>query len=114
MCIRDRTAGARGSRDLGKLEALGVNTDMVVAWTGTRAPDKAAWERNAREGVESAFGTLGRQSERLDTEYWADGDPSEYRDIVRDGLVLLATDEPYRVAEALTEDDRALNACAAD
>ena len=106
------TASARGSRDLGKLEALGVNTDMVVAWTGTRSPDKAAWDRNAREGVESAFGTLGRKSERLDTEYWADGDPSEYRDMIRDGLVMLATDEPYRLADALSEDDRAINACA--
>ena len=106
------TASARGSRDLGKLEALGVNTDMVVAWTGTRSPDKGAWDRNAREGVESAFGTLGRKSERLDTEYWADGDPSEYRDMIRDGLVMLATDEPYRLADALSEDDRAINACA--
>ncbi len=106
------TASARGSRDLGKLEALGVNTDMVVAWTGTRSPDKGAWDRNAREGVESAFGTLGRESERLDTEYWADGDPSEYRDMIRDGLVMLATDEPYRLADALSEDDRAINACA--
>lgn len=106
------TAGARGSRDLGKLEDLGVDPTMVVAWTGTRSPDKAAWDRNAREGVESAFGTLGRESERLDTEYWADGDPSEYRAMVKDGLVLLATDTPYRVADALTEDDRALNACA--
>ena len=105
------TAGARGGRDLAKLEALGVNSEMVVAWTGTRSPDKGAWQRNAREGVESAFGTLGRKSERLDTEYWADGDPSEYRKMIRDGLVMLATDEPYRLADAIVEDDRALNAC---
>ena len=106
------TASVRGSRDLGKLEDLGVTPKMVVGWTGTREPDPAAWARNAAEGVESAFGTLGRRGERLDDEYWADGNPSEYRDMVRDGLVLLATDEPYRVAAALTEDDRALNACA--
>jgi len=105
------TAGARGSRDLGKLENLGVDTAKVVAWTGTQRPDAAAWDRNAREGVESAFGTLGRRSERLDTQYWADGDPSEYRDMIADGLVLIATDEPYRLAEAITEDERALNAC---
>lgn len=105
------TAGARGGRDMEKLARLGVDPKMVVAWTGTRAPDSLAWERLEREGVEAAFGTLGRRDERLDTKYWADGDPSEYRDMVRDGLVLLATDEPYRVADALTEDDRALNAC---
>jgi len=105
------TAGARGGRDMEKLARLGVNPEMVVAWTGTREPDSLAWERLEREGVEAAFGTLGRRAERLDTQYWADGDPSEYRDMVRDGLVLLATDEPYRVAEALSEDNRALNAC---
>lgn len=106
------TAGARGDRDLGKLEDMGVDPAKVVAWTGTRAPDPAAWTRLQREGVEPAFGTLGRKGERLDDEYWADGDASEYEDMVSDGLVLLATDEPYRVAEALSEDDRALNACA--
>jgi glycerophosphoryl diester phosphodiesterase len=105
------TAGARGNRDLSKLSRLGVDPAKVVAWTGTERPDSLAWERLIREGVEPAFGTLGRRSERLDTQYWADDDPSEYRDMVRDGLVLLATDEPYRVAEALTEDNRALNAC---
>jgi len=105
------TAGARGGRDMEKLARLGVDPKMVVAWTGTREPDSLAWERLEREGVEAAFGTLGRRAERLDTKYWADGNPSEYRDMVKDGLVLLATDEPYRVAEALTEDDRALNAC---
>jgi len=106
------TASARGSRDLGKLEDLGVDLAKVVAWTGTRSPDKPAWDRLAREEVEAAFGTLGRRGERLDDEYWADGDGSEYRTMVRNGLVLLATDAPYRVADALREDDRALNACA--
>ena len=106
------TASARGSRDLGKLENLGVDPDRLVAWTGTRAPDKPAWDRLARENVEAAFGTLGRRGERLDDAYWADGDGSEYRAMVRNGLVLLATDTPYRVADTLSEDDRALNACA--
>lgn len=105
------TAGARGDRDLGKLESMGVDPRMVIAWTGTREPDAAAWARLQREGVEPAFGTLGRSGVRLDDQYWADGDASEYKTMVDDGLVLLATDEPYRVADALTEDDRALNAC---
>lgn len=106
------TAGARGDRDMAKLRRLGVDPQKVVAWTGTKSPDSLAWERLLREGVEPAFGTLGRRAERLDTEYWADGDPSEYRDMIDDGLVLLATDEPYRLAAALSEDDRGLNACA--
>ncbi len=106
------TASARGSRDIAELSALGVNPKHLIAWTGTRAPDAAAWARNAAESVESGFGTLGRPGERLDDTYLADGDLSEYRALVEDGLVLLATDAPYQVAEALIADDRALNACA--
>lgn len=105
------TAGARGSRDLKKLEDLGVDTRKVIAWTGTERPDPAAWDRNAAEEVESAFGTLGRRGERLDDQYWTDGNGEEYKALAKDGLVLLATDAPYRVADLLSEDDRALNAC---
>lgn len=106
------TASARGGRDIAKLEELGVDPTRLVAWTGTRSEDPAAWERLAIEGVEAAFGTLGRRGERLDDAYWSDENPSEYKDLVRNGVVLLATDEPLRVADALSEDDRALNACA--
>ncbi len=105
------TASARGGRDIAALEVAGVDPTRLVAWTGTREPDAAAWDRNAREGVESAFGTLGRRGERLDDVYIADGDLSEYQRLVEDGLVLLATDEPYLVAEALDADDRALEVC---
>ncbi|MEO0881753.1 MAG: glycerophosphodiester phosphodiesterase family protein [Pseudomonadota bacterium] len=106
------TAGARGGRDVAKLEALGVDREKLVAWTGTQNEDAAAWARLASENVEAAFGTLGRRGERLDDAYWADGDPSEYEDLVENGVVLLATDAPLRVADALSQDDRALNACA--
>lgn len=105
------TASARGARDIAALEALGADRTRLIAWTGTRSPDEAAWARNAREGVESAFGTLGRAGERLDERYLADGDLSEYSNLVEGGLVLLATDEPYTVAEALTQDDLARSAC---
>jgi glycerophosphoryl diester phosphodiesterase len=105
------TASARGSRDIARLEDRGVDRTRLVAWTGTGSPDAAAWARNTQQGVESAFGTLGRKGERLDDQYWADGDASEYQDLVDDGLVLLATDEPYRVAAALTSDDLAREKC---
>ena len=105
------TAGAKGSRDIGRLEERGVDRTRLVAWTGTNSPDYAAWARNIQEGVEPAFGTLGRKGERLDDQYWADGDASEYQDLVDNGLVLLATDEPYRVAAALKSDDLAREKC---
>ena len=105
------TATARGSRDIDKLISLGVTPENLVAWTGTRSADEAAWARNAKEGVESAFGTLGRPSERLDDVYWADGDGSEYQALADSGLTMLATDTPYRAADAMTADDVARESC---
>jgi len=106
------TASVRGDRDIGKLEALGVDRTRIIAWTGTREPDPPAFERLLKEGVEPAFGTLGRKGERLDDQYWEDGDGSEYQRLVDDGVVLIATDEPYRVADFLLADDEGWEACA--
>ena len=106
------TASARGGRDVEALETLGVDRARIIAWTGTREPDPPAFERLLTEGVEPAFGTLGRKGERLDDGYWADGDGSEYQRLVDDGVVLIATDEAQRVAEWLSADDEGWAACA--
>ncbi len=95
------------------LEAAGVNMDHVIAWTGTNYPNDRAWAALGRRGIESAFGTLGRAGERLDDEYIADGDLSEYQDLANGGVSLLASDEAYRVAAALQADDHAIKACGA-
>ncbi len=107
------TALARGDRDVAQLEERGVDRTRLIAWLGTREPDPPAFERLNQEGVEVAFGTLGRKGERLDDAYWADGEGSEYQRLVDDGVVLIATDEPYRVASYLTADDEGWAACAA-
>ena len=107
------TASARGGRDVERLEGLGVDRSRLIAWTGTREPDPPAFARLLDESVEPAFGTLGRKGERLDDQYWADDDGSEYQRLVDDGVVLIATDEPYKVAEWLTADDDGWAACAA-
>jgi glycerophosphoryl diester phosphodiesterase len=105
------TASVRGGRDISVLEARGVDSRRLIGWTGTDRPDAAAWDRNARNDVESAFGTLGRSGERLDDIYLADGDGSEFQDLAEDGLVMLATDRPLEAAEAMTADDVAIKAC---
>jgi glycerophosphoryl diester phosphodiesterase len=105
------TASAFGDRDVAKLEGRGVNAKRLIGWTGVDEPKPYAWERLARVGVEPAFGTLGRKGERLDDQYLADGDASEYDALARQGLVLLATDEPYRVADLIKADDVGRKAC---
>jgi len=105
------TAGVDSADHQKELEAAGVDFDNVVAWLGTRNPNPRAFAAIGSRGVETAFGTLGRPGERLDDEYIADGDASEYQDLVDGGLTLLATDEPYFVARELSADDRAVEAC---
>ncbi|MEM9740529.1 MAG: glycerophosphodiester phosphodiesterase family protein [Pseudomonadota bacterium] len=105
------TASARGDRDIGRLEELGVKRENLIAWTGTREPDTAAFQRLLAENVEPAFGTLGRPGERLDDAWLADGDVSEYIDIINAGVVLIASDRPFEVAPKIEADERALVAC---
>lgn len=101
------TAGVRSAEQRARLVVRGVDMTRVVAWMGTREPDLDAVAALATLGIESAVGTLGRPGGRLDDQYAADGDASEYRALVEGGVTLLATDLPYFVADELESDDRA-------
>ena len=105
------TAGVDSREHQEELEAAGVNFENVVAWLGIRDPNPRAFAAIGGRGVESAFGTLGRPGERLDDQYIADGDLSEFQDLVDGGLTLLATDEAYLVADYLTADDDVATTC---
>ncbi|MEL6859939.1 MAG: glycerophosphodiester phosphodiesterase family protein [Pseudomonadota bacterium] len=105
------TAGLDSRDHQTELEAAGVNFDHVIAWLGIYNPNPRAFAAIGNRGIETAFGTLGRPGERLDDQYWSDGDPSEYQELVDGGLTMLATDAPYRVVEALNADDDVLETC---
>lgn len=94
------TAGIGGREHEASLIEGGLDPEKLIAWAGTSNPNPGKWRALSNKGIETAFGTLGRPGERLDDEYWADGDPSEYSELVEGGLVLLATDTPYRLAQA--------------
>jgi glycerophosphoryl diester phosphodiesterase len=106
------TAGLGSPDDLAALVAEGVNPAQVIAWSGTRTPNVELWAELSAAGVESAFGTLGRAGQRLDDQFAADGDLSEYAELAAGGLTLLASDTPYEAAESLTADERANTYCA--
>lgn len=94
------TAGVGDREHEAALLEGGVDATRLIAWTGTSQPSPGKWRGLASKGIESAFGTLGRSGERLDDQYWADGDPEEYEALVENGLVLLATDRPYEIGQA--------------
>lgn len=74
------------SAGLSGVDALqGLNAPQILAWTGTREERPALWRALRETGVEVQFGTLGAEGVRRDDRYAADGDVSEYRDLVRQG-----------------------------
>ena len=90
------------SAGLSRVEDLeGLHASQILAWTGTREERPALWEALRDAGVEVQFGTLGREGERRDDRYAADGDMSEYRDLVRQGVTVIATDTPLAVKSVL-------------
>jgi glycerophosphoryl diester phosphodiesterase len=90
--------------DTGQLDRLlkrGIAADHLVAWTGTESPDPALWKALEETGVAAAFGTLGPRGNSLDSDYWADGEGSEYQDLVAGGLDFLVTDLTDKVSREL-------------
>ncbi len=90
------SAGLGGADDL-----TGLNPAQILAWTGTREERPALWRALREAGVEVQFGTLGAEGVRRDDRYAADGDVSEYRDLVRQGVTVIATDTPLAVKSVL-------------
>ncbi len=90
------SAGLDGVEDLD-----GLNAPQILAWTGTREERPALWRALRDRGVEVQFGTLGEPGVRRDDRYAADGDVSEYRDLVRRGVTIIATDAPLAVQSVL-------------
>lgn len=80
----------------------GLNPAQILAWTGTREERPALWRALREAGVEVQFGTLGAEGVRRDDRYAADGDVSEYRDLVRQGVTVIATDTPLAVKSVLS------------
>jgi glycerophosphoryl diester phosphodiesterase len=90
------------SAGLSRVDDLsGLNPPQILAWTGTREERPALWRALREAGVEVQFGTLGAEGVRRDDRYAADGDVSEYRDLVRQGVTVIATDTPQAVKSVL-------------
>jgi len=98
-----------GLDDVADLE--GLSARQILAWTGTREARPMLWRALAEAGVESQFGTLGAPGRRLDDQYAADGNPSEYRDLFDEGAVVIATDTPLVVKSLLATQVAAAARC---
>lgn len=100
-----------GADHLATLARGGLAAHRILAWTGTRAESPGLWNVLRQAGVEPMFGTLGAPGRRADDRYAADGDPSEYRDLARAGVAVIATDTPKAVKRALSDNAMAPATC---
>ena len=89
----------------------GLKAPQVLAWTGTREERPELWRALRERGVEAQFGTLGPAGRSRDDAYAADGDPSEYRDLFREGVTVIATDTPLVVQRVLAAETAKASAC---
>lgn len=78
-----------------------IPANRMLAWTGQQDPDAHLVAALREAGVEPILGTLGRTGERLDDLFTADGNPSEYRDLVREGIVMIASDRAVVAQRAI-------------
>lgn len=83
--------------------AAGLVPRQMLAFTGTREP-RPRWFGELRSAdIEPIFGTLGRPGSRIDDRWLSDGDASEFVDLARQGVVIIATDAPRAVAGVLPD-----------
>lgn len=99
------SATIREPADLDVLAAGGLPAERILAWTGAGRPNPALWAALRARGVEPIFGTLGRPETRLDTLYAADGDLSEYRDLLAAGVDIISSSTPAAAAAAVAAQD---------
>jgi len=89
-------------------EALKViPSNRMLGWTGTSNPQSQPFAALRAAGIEPIFGTLGRPGVRLDDVYLADGNGSEYADLVRAGVVMIASDAAVAAQKSIGDGYRA-------
>jgi glycerophosphoryl diester phosphodiesterase len=86
---------------LARLKSAGIPAQQMLAWTGTRAPNPALMAELRAAGIEPMFGTLGRPGNRLDDQWLADGNASEFAELSRQGAVVIGTDRAAEIEPAL-------------
>ena len=91
----------RSTADLVALKRRGFDLSRLIAWTGTNEPNPSLWSALRKYGVEAAFGTSGRARQRLDDRFLVDGNPSEYADLVRQGVTVIASDRAEIAQEVI-------------
>lgn len=88
------SASVNDADDLDALNAAGVPSDRISAWTGLRSPDIALWQMLGEAGVSANYGAYATLDEQ-------DGSAEAYATLKDRGLDILSSDRPVFAYEAL-------------
>lgn len=86
----------RNQSEYDRLHELGFPDNRMLAFVGTREPDKTLYEFLHTKGIACILGTLGN----LDKQAVAKGD-AVYKTFAQDGADIMSTDRPLEVARAV-------------
>ena len=89
VTIRNRT-------EYDRLHDLNIPDNRMIAFVGTREPEKALYDFLHEKGIATILGTLGN----LDKQAIAKGD-GVYREFAKNGADIMSTDRPLEIARAI-------------
>ena len=89
VTIRNRT-------EYDRLHDLNIPDNRMIAFVGTREPEKALYDFLHEKGIATILGTLGN----LDKQAVAKGD-GVYREFAKNGADIMSTDRPLEIARAI-------------
>ncbi len=90
VSLRDKEA-------LAQLKKTAIPSENILAFVGTREPEKAHYEKLQKLGIKTILGTLGN----LDKSAVSKGNDNVYLKYFENGADIIATDRPLEVAKIL-------------
>ncbi len=89
--------GLSNDQVIESLDASGIPSRLVVAWTGTRLLEPAFYAKLHQRGWRTIVGTLGRGASALDNQIRDQKTNISYRNIIAMGADIIATDRFWAV-----------------
>lgn len=93
--------GLSNERDIASLDISGIPSQLVVAWTGTELLEPSFYTKLHQRGWRTIVGTLGRGSSAIDNQIKNQSIQITYRDIVKMGADIIATDRFWAVQQEI-------------
>ena len=93
------SASIKGKQDLDRLNQMGVPDNLIVAFVGVAAPDKAVYSYLKSKGIACILGTMGN----LDKSAAANPGRKVFYHLVADGAAFLSTDDLIGAGKELNQ-----------